>query len=177
MASLWQWRRRRGLSPPLGGSGRRGFSSGGSPEDFAPLFPFFLSTCLWWERGSLPSLVLVRVIREEPAPLFGRDVYLRFTLFQVHGLWISYPGAVTNAATTCVQIAKLCVGYSRRSTESDPFIGITEDGRLRRIGVGHHWHGGRACPPSHRRISTMGCSRFYGRLLKRFLGYLMTPRT
>ena len=88
----------------------------GFPGGFYPLFLFFLSTCLWWERGPLPSLVLVRVIREEPAPLSGRDVYLRFTLFQVHVPWISHPGAVTKAVTTCVKVAKFCLGYSRRSS-------------------------------------------------------------
>ena len=65
----------------------------GFPGGFCPLFLFLLTTCLWWERGPFPSLVLVRVIREEPAPLSGRDVYLRFTLFQVHVPWISVSGA------------------------------------------------------------------------------------
>ena len=54
---------------------------GGSPEDFAPLFPFFLSSCSWWELGRSLVWVLVRVFRGEPAPWSGRDVCLRITFY------------------------------------------------------------------------------------------------
>ena len=93
-----------------------GIFPGGSPGDFAPFFSSFYRLVCGGSVDPLLSLVLVRVIREEPAPLSGRDVYLRFTLFQVHVPWISHPGAVTKAVTTCVKVAKLCLGYSRRST-------------------------------------------------------------
>ena len=54
----------------------------GFPGGFCPLFLFLFYDLFCGGSVALPSLVLVRVIREEPAPLSGRDVYLRFTLFQ-----------------------------------------------------------------------------------------------
>ena len=57
-----------------------GFSRGILPPFSLPFYDLFCGGSV-----ALPSLVPVRVIREEPAPLSGRDVYLRFTLFQVMG--------------------------------------------------------------------------------------------
>ena len=83
-----------------------GIFLGGSPEDFAPFsFPFFI-VLIVVGAWSLPSLFLVRVFRGESAPWPGRDVSLRITFFQA---W-----AQINSSTT--PVAKLCLGYSRRST-------------------------------------------------------------
>ena len=58
-----------------------GIFLGGSPEDCAPFsFPFFIVLIVVGAL-SLPSLVLVRVFRGEPAPWSGRDVSLRITFF------------------------------------------------------------------------------------------------
>ena len=59
-----------------------GIFLGGSPEDFAPLFFSFFIVLIVVGAWSLPSLVLVRVFRGEPAPWSGRDVSLRITFFQ-----------------------------------------------------------------------------------------------
>ena len=115
-----------------------------------PLFSFLIVLFVVG-APTLPSLSFSSCVSRRTRAVVRSGCLPQNHLLPGYGPRISYPGAVTNAATTCVQIAKLCVGYSRRSTESDLFIGITEDGRLRRIGVGHHWHGGHACPPSHRR--------------------------
>ena len=57
----------------------------GVPRRILPPFSLFFSYRLVCGGSVDPllSLVLVRVIREEPAPLSGRDVYLRFTLFHL----------------------------------------------------------------------------------------------
>ena len=78
----------------------------GFPGGFCPPFFFFFIVLIVVGAWSLPSLFLVRVFRGESAPWPGRDVSLRITFFQV---WPQI-----NSSTT--PVAKLCLGYSRRST-------------------------------------------------------------
>ena len=57
----------------------------GHAPDGAPPCLLFLSLVCLVGAVRLPSLVLVRVIQEGPAPLDDRDVPLGFTTFQVMG--------------------------------------------------------------------------------------------
>ena len=132
MASLWQWRRRRGLSPPLGGSGRRGFSSGVPRGDFAPPFLFLLSSCSWWELDSSLVWVLVRVFRGEPAPWSGRDVSLRITFFQEArglqcGAYIrtSHPTRAVRRSSSLCWGQLLALKRATSSTPTDPQIEVS----------------------------------------------------
>ena len=54
----------------------------GTPRTGLPPCLLFLSLVCLVGAVRLPSLVLVRVIQEGPAPLDDRDVPLRFTTFQ-----------------------------------------------------------------------------------------------
>ena len=53
----------------------------------------------------LLGLVLVRVIREEPAPLSGRDVYLRFTLFHDGEMLIDIRGRIGRVVVVEIRIS------------------------------------------------------------------------